>query len=149
MRLSCDSRINPPEFYPRRDGRARLDHYAYLFAIAVAVGLMSSCVGGQMSGGYEISTGGDAHLGRQMINQYGCGKCHMIPGISGANGVVGPPLNLFARRTFIAGEFPNSPDNLTSWIMNPKSMKPKTAMPELGITEDQARDVAAYLYTLR
>ncbi len=80
---------------------------------------------------------------------YGCGKCHNVPGIHGANGVVGPPLVALSRRTYIAGNFPNTPENLVHWVMAPQSMKPKTAMPELGLTEPQARDVAAYLYTLR
>ncbi len=80
---------------------------------------------------------------------YGCGKCHNVPGIHGADGVVGPPLVALSRRTYIAGNFPNTPENLVHWVMAPQSMKPKTAMPELGLTEPQARDVAAYLYTLR
>jgi cytochrome c1 len=73
----------------------------------------------------------------------------MIPGIYEARGLVGPPLLLFGRRTMIAGELPNSPDNLALWIQHPKSVEPGTAMPDLGLTTDQAQDVAAYLYTLR
>jgi cytochrome c1 len=73
----------------------------------------------------------------------------MIPGIKGADGLVGPPLILFARRTYVAGELPNTPDNLIRWIRDPPAVEPRTAMPALGLTEQQARDVAAYLYTLR
>lgn len=72
----------------------------------------------------------------------------MIPGISNADGVVGPPLTHISRRTFIAGEFQNNPENLVRWIQAPTSMKPKTLMPVLGLTERQATDVAAYLQTL-
>lgn len=117
--------------------------------ILIATAFMSGCMGGQIAGGYEITTGGNSSRGKQIIGYFGCGKCHSIPGISGADGTVGPPLDWWARRTFIGGEFPNSPDNLVSWILDPKSMKPKTAMPELGLTEQEARDAAAYLYTLR
>lgn len=94
-------------------------------------------------------TNGSAARGKNTMLAYGCGKCHTIPGIRHANGVVGPPLVWLARRTYIAGNFANTPDNLVHWVMNPPSMKPRTAMPQLGLTEPQARDVAAYLYTLK
>jgi cytochrome c len=81
--------------------------------------------------------------------EYGCGKCHTVPGIREAKGVVGPPLTALSRRTFIGGNFANTPDNLVHWVMSPKAMKPRTAMPDLGLSEEQARDVAAYLYTLQ
>ena len=87
--------------------------------------------------------------GRAVIAQYDCGSCHTIPGVRGADGLVAPPLFWFSRRTFIAGELPNSPDNLARWIRAPRSVEPTTAMPALGLSEQQARDAAAYLYTLR
>ena len=120
-----------------------------LVALSVAAGLMAGCTGGVTLHGYQISTGGNARIGRQIMVQRRCGTCHTIPGIRHANGVFGPPLTSFARRTFIAGNFPNDPDHLEHWIMSPTSMKPKTAMPDLGLSQQQARDVAAYLYTLR
>lgn len=110
---------------------------------------MSGCRGGQTTHPYIVNTGGSAALGKTTIVAYGCGKCHTIPGIHGANGVVGPPLAAVSRRTYIAGNFPNTPENLVHWVMNPQKMKPKTAMPALGLSEPQARDVTAYLYTLR
>lgn len=73
----------------------------------------------------------------------------MIPGISGADGLVGPPVLLFGRRAVIAGQLPNTPENLVRWILDPPSIEPGTAMPDLGLTEAEARDVTAYLYTLR
>lgn len=73
----------------------------------------------------------------------------MIPGVPNANGLVGPPLMFFERRTYIAGELPNTADNLVRWIMSPQSVEPGNAMPNLGLSEDEARSVAAYLYTLR
>jgi cytochrome c1 len=62
---------------------------------------------------------------------------------------VGPPLILFGERTMIAGELPNTPDNLVRWLENPQMIENGTAMPDLGLTVDQAYDIAAYLYTLR
>lgn len=121
-----------------------------IVAFSVAVGLTSGCVGGRtLQTPHSPATGGDASLGKQIMVQRKCGSCHTIPGIPNANGVFGPPLVLFGRRSYIAGNFGNRPDNLVHWIMSPKSMKPKTAMPDLGLSEQQARDVAAYLYTLR
>jgi cytochrome c len=93
--------------------------------------------------------GGDPDRGKQQIIAYGCGSCHIVPGIRQANGLVGPPLTHFARRAYIAGEVPNNPDFLTRWIAVPQSIEPGTVMPNLGISEGKARDIAAYLYTLK
>ena len=93
--------------------------------------------------------GGDPEAGRVAIAAIGCGVCHEIPGVTGANGVVGPPLEGFARRQFIAGVLPNRPGVLTHWVREAPALLPETAMPDLPIGEEQARDIAAYLYTLR
>jgi cytochrome c len=96
-----------------------------------------------------VQTGGDADRGERVIADRRCGACHDIPGIRGANGVVGPPLQRFALRSYVAGQLPNTPENLVRWVQNPRAVEPKTAMPALGLSESEARDVAAYLYTLR
>jgi cytochrome c len=77
------------------------------------------------------------------------GTCHTIPGIYTARGVVGPPLYFFGRRTMVAGELPNTPENLVRWLRNPPGVEPGTAMPNLGLSDQQAQDIAAYLYTLQ
>lgn len=112
--------------------------------------LLTGCLGGKAKGVHPVNTGGgDVARGQQAIVHYGCGKCHTIPGIRDAHGVVGPPLAKIGSRTIIGGEFPNVPSTLAQWIHSPTTMKPKTAMPDLGLTEQQSRDVAAYLETLR
>ncbi len=119
---------------------------------AIALGLAAAaagCTGGRAGYVPAPSTGGDPDRGAALIADYGCGNCHTIPGIRSANGVVGPPLFFFSRRTFIAGELPNTPENLVRWVRNPPAVEPGTAMPVVGLDEQQARDVAAYLYTLR
>jgi cytochrome c2 len=93
--------------------------------------------------------GGDPKRGEASIQEYGCGSCHMIPGITGANGKVGPPLDDWSERVYIAGQVPNTTDFLIRWIEMPQAIEPGTAMPNLRVTEAQARDIAAYLYTLR
>lgn len=93
--------------------------------------------------------GGDPARGKQAIISYGCGACHEVPGIREAQGLVGPPLTHFASRAYIAGEVPNTADQLIRWIMVPQAIEPKTAMPVLGVSATAARDIAAYLYTLR
>ena len=90
--------------------------------------------------------GGDVDRGRIAIAAYGCGGCHVIPGIRGADGRVGPPLLDLAHRTFIAGSLRNDAETLVKWIQAPPTMRPGTAMPVLGVTEGHARDIAAYLY---
>jgi len=93
--------------------------------------------------------GGNPSHGPAIIQAYGCGACHTIPGVRNAHGLVGPPLLWWSRRTFIAGELPNTPENLVHWIESPQSIEAHTAMPTLGLSDQDARDVAAYLYTLR
>jgi cytochrome c len=92
---------------------------------------------------------GNPRSGPDKIRKYGCYSCHTIPGVFGANGLVGPPLAGIAGRVFIAGELPNTPENLTHWIQHPHQIEPHTAMPEMGVTDQDSRDIAAYLYTLR
>ncbi len=96
-----------------------------------------------------VTPGGDPEAGKIAIMAYGCGACHTVPGVRGANGLVGPPLTRFARRSFIAGEVPNTFENLVRWIEAPQDVEPGTAMPNLGVVAVQARNIAAYLYTLR
>ncbi len=97
----------------------------------------------------ERATGGDPVRGKAAIQRYGCASCHTIPGISGAMGLVGPPLGGIASRVYVGGVLPNTPDNMIRWIMHPQQVDNKSAMPELGVNEKDARDIAAYLQTLR
>ncbi len=91
---------------------------------------------------------GDPLQAPRAIEKYGCGSCHVIPGIAGANGMVGPQLANVSERSFLAGELPNTPDNLIMWIQHPQHVKPGTDMPEMGVSDAEARDIAAYLYSL-
>jgi mono/diheme cytochrome c family protein len=95
------------------------------------------------------ASSGNPQAGAKALQQYMCVTCHQIPGIVGASRHVGPPLNGIATRTYIAGVLPNSPANLIHWIRNPTSVDPLSAMPDLGVSEKDARDMAAYLYTLK
>jgi cytochrome c2 len=116
--------------------------------VLVAVVAVSSC--DRASGDDRFQrTDADAGRGKVAIRRYGCGSCHTIPGITGANALVGPPLAQIASRVYIAGVLPNEPDNLIRWIENPPAVDPKTVMPYMGVTPRDARDIAAYLYTLR
>jgi len=94
------------------------------------------------------ATAGDAVAGGRDLYQLGCGSCHTIPGIIGAHGKVGPSLEGVGGRNYVAGELPNQPPNLEHWIQHPHSIHPETVMPELGVSEAQSRDIAAYLYSL-
>ena len=96
----------------------------------------------------EQLTGGHVEQGKGVIARAGCGSCHSIPGIPAANGKVGPPLQGVAVRTLVAGRFANSPEVLVRWLRTPQAMAPGSGMPNQGLTERQARDAAAYLYTL-
>jgi cytochrome c2 len=91
---------------------------------------------------------GDAARGRQALFQYACNACHTIPGVTGAKVQVGPPLAGIAQRSLIAGRLPNTQDNMVKWLRRTQEVKPLTAMPQLGVTEQDARDIAAYLAAL-
>ena len=118
-------------------------------ALALLSLVLAACQGGRDTGGAGLRVDGSPDHGAQLIKQYRCGACHSIPGVYGANGMVGPPLTAFARRSYIGGELPNTPDNLRRWLLDPAAVEPGTAMPDLGLTPADARDVAAYLSTLR
>jgi cytochrome c2 len=93
--------------------------------------------------------GGDPQRGAALIKSVGCGACHFIPGIGDADGKVGPPLTDEGDRAIIAGVLANTPDNMITWLKDPQSVVPGNAMPNLGLNDHEARDIAAYLYTLR
>lgn len=97
----------------------------------------------------EQLTGGDARLGKRTFVQAGCGGCHAIPLVAGADGLVGPPLAGIATRAELAGHLANTPDNMKRWIKHPQQVAPGSGMPDVGLTDRQTRDVAAFLYTLR
>lgn len=118
-------------------------------AVATGVALLLMLCSCRNTEPVQVVSGGNAKLGKSAIVAYGCGTCHVIPGIPQAQGLVGPPLTTFARRTYIAGEAPNTADRLVRWIQAPQSIEPGTAMPNLGVTEQEARNIAAYLYTLK
>lgn len=117
-------------------------------AVVVVVGSLAGCASGQRAAPSEVR-GGIPDQGASAIGRYQCGSCHDIPGIKGAHGLVGPPLWKFKRRSFIAGELANTPENLMRWLRDPKGVEPGTDMPDLGVTERDARDITAYLYTLK
>jgi cytochrome c len=93
--------------------------------------------------------GGDPTNAPALMQVFGCAACHTVPGVQHAVGNVGPPLTRFGDRTYIAGMLPNTPENLIRWLRAPQTIIPGNAMPDMGISDAQARDLAAYLYTLR
>ena len=115
-----------------------------LTVLALAAVALLAC---RDPGGYEpVVTGGSAERGRGALIRYECGACHRIPGIPRAQGSVGPPLNDYGERVYVAGRYPNVPPRLVEWIRHAPALDSRTAMPDLGVTEAEARDIAAYLY---
>jgi cytochrome c oxidase assembly factor CtaG/cytochrome c551/c552 len=125
------------------------NHAPRVLAISVilvgAAALLEACQDAKATA--VALTGGNPADGQLAIQKYGCWTCHTIPGIAGANGVIGPPLDKVASRAYIAGR-PNSPQQLIDWIRHPQEVRRPTPMPDMGVTERDARDIAAYLYTL-
>jgi cytochrome c oxidase assembly factor CtaG/cytochrome c2 len=121
-----------------------------LVALLAALGLsLSGCSQTPAQQTAAKLTGGDPVRGKAAIQAYGCPACHTIPGIDGAHGLVGPPLAGIASRVYIGGVIANTPENLVRWIVNPRAIDEKTAMPDMKIPEKDARDISAYLYAMR
>ena len=119
---------------------------------AVLALLLTSCRWGaarERTDAARELTGGEPSRGPALMRQYGCAACHTIPGVTGANGTVGPPLGGIANRSYLGGVLTNGPQNMIRWIRDPKSVDSLTVMPNTGLGEAEARDIAAYLYTLR
>ena len=95
----------------------------------------------------EALTGGNSDRGKHLFVRYGCGGCHAIRGLPQSSGLVGPPLDGVALRAIIGGRLANKPDNMERWIVDPQAVSPGTAMPRLGVTPEDSRDIAAFLYT--
>jgi cytochrome c1 len=94
----------------------------------------------------RVVAGGEASRGVDALRRYGCGGCHVVPGLPETRGAAGPPLEGLAERTYIAGRLTNRPINLVLWIRAPRSVDAGTLMPDLGVGEQDAKDIAAYLY---
>ena len=135
----------------RRPIPASLRWLAFLVALCIAVAagtgaMMYVETQDQRRIQAEMVSRGDWQRGRSSIKRYGCGSCHIIPGIDGAVGKVGPDLTHVGQRAAIAGSLPNTPKALALWLMHPQALRPGSGMPDQGITPQQARDISAYLY---
>jgi cytochrome c oxidase assembly factor CtaG/cytochrome c2 len=120
-----------------------------LVPLLAAVVSLAACQKGSALSAKDAAraTGGDPKRGAEAIRNWGCAACHTIPGIEGPKANVGPPLAGLSSRGYIAGVLPNTGDNLARWIQHPRQIDSLTAMPELGVPDLIARDMAAYLYT--
>lgn len=117
-----------------------------IFALALSA-LLAGCSASSVRAG-AVVPGGDSRRGPAAIARYGCGSCHTIGGIAGAHGLTGPPLTGLRNRMYVAGMLANQPENLVRWIRTPKLVNPNTAMPQLGVSERDAADIAAYIYSI-
>src|SRR4051812_30607289 len=134
--------------------RLALSRYRWPLAATVAVLIVAAIAAGLLwqtqyrSASTAVAMpGGNIARAPDLIRRYGCAGCHTIPGIPGGDGKVGGPLKDIRQRVYVGGVVTNSPDNLVRWIVSPQIFSPRTAMPATGISEPEARDVAAYLYS--
>ncbi|ESY83325.1 c-type cytochrome [Mesorhizobium australicum] len=137
-----------------RSGLARMVSGALaailLLTAAVAAATLWSDRADRVRNESDMATGGLGARAIPIMIANGCSGCHTIPGVPGAQGQVGPRLDSsLADRVFIGGVLANNPENLIRWIRAAREINPHTAMPSTGITEQQARDIAAYLYALK
>lgn len=118
-------------------------------ALLAACLVVAGCDVGSPAEPPDSPRGADAARGRQLLSHYQCGSCHIIPEVPAAAGRIGPSLERFGRRSYIAGRVPNDSLNLARWIESPQSLVPGTRMPDMGAPAADARDMAAYLGGLR
>jgi cytochrome c len=121
---------------------------AAIAVVALATGAAISACGGTGGDAIPADASGAPDAGADAIRSLGCGSCHAIPGIRGADAHVGPPLDAWAQRSYVAGALENTPRNVERWVLDPQDVEPGTVMPDVGATEQQAADIAAYLFTL-
>ncbi len=132
-----------------------LYRYRGIWLGAAAIAVLCALIGTNMAKTQQkrlqvarvLTEGGDPSRAPSIFRRYGCTGCHQIPGIGGADGQVGGTLEGLQKRVYIAGVVNNTGDNLVHWIVSPQDFSPSSAMPKTGISETEARDVAAYLYT--
>jgi len=121
-----------------------------VFYFVRSLTVVSLAVGGCGQSPAQVGrNGGNPEAGASLIQKFGCGACHTIPGIADADGQVGPPLNAIERRVYLAGKLRNTPANMIRWLEDPQAVVPGNAMPNMGVNQSQARDIAAYLNTLQ
>lgn len=130
-------------------GRGRCAGSTLRAVIRVSAALMAPLAG---CGGPALENprpgGSVKERGVLVMHQHACNACHVIPGVTGGDVHIGPPLAGMARRSQIAGALPNTIENMVRWLRDPQAVDPRTAMPAMGLTERDARDIAAYLALL-
>ena len=122
-------------------------HPWQMMSIGILLAVVSGCKFGTPDQLVRRDHEGQGERGKTLVFAFGCVACHEISGVSGSPGHVGPPLTNWKRRKYIAGQLPNERRTLVRWIVQPQEVEPGTAMPDLGVTESEARDMAAYLYS--
>jgi cytochrome c len=120
-----------------------------VLAFLVSLTLLLAACGDRDRHTIDPLTGGHIQQGIAAISRYGCGTCHIIPGIPGAAGRAGPSLAGMGSRIYVAGMLQNTPPNMVRWLENPQAINAKTVMPNMGVTPKDATDIASYLYTLK
>jgi cytochrome c len=141
MDRPASAAVNHGEPGPALDQPMSAAHCCLLLLVALAA---AGC-GGRPS--VATVAGGAPERGKTLILRYGCAACHFIPGIPGHGANVGPPLANLGSRAYVAGVLPNTPENLVLWLRNPPQVDPRTAMPNLGVSQGEAADIAAFLYS--
>jgi mono/diheme cytochrome c family protein len=145
-------RLNEPDTWavvafltrlPGLDARAYREMTAASVTPATDNALTSAVTSNNATGGALLR--GDAVRGKKILGQYACQSCHKVPGVTGSDVDVGRPLDGLARRPVIVGRLAPTQDNLIAWIRNPQAIEPRTAMPNMGVTERDALDISAYL----
>ena len=110
------------------------------------LGLMGAACSGAVDSPARSVPSGDAGHGLEVMARVGCGSCHAVPGLDWPQGRVGPPLDGMGQRALIGSGLPNRPETLIPYLIDAPSVDPGSAMPPMPISEEEARDIAAYLY---
>jgi len=113
----------------------------------IAIAILAATIGAAGCSGFKQpeQKAGSQRSAPELMIQYGCPTCHVVPNVPGAVGKVGPSLDSLSQRSYLAGSLPNTPENLVQWVMHPQHFRPGTAMPEMGVTPNDAVVIARFL----
>lgn len=125
-------------------GRQRRALAGWILVLAL---LVAGCEAVPLIRSQQVGSG-DPAIGKRLLSDYGCVGCHVVPGTSAEPAYVGPPLDHWGRRSYIAGSLTNNEENLVRWITDPQEIEPGTAMPDLDVDARDATNIAAYLLSL-
>jgi cytochrome c2 len=114
---------------------------------AVTAYLISVSARSEYRNSGDNPTGGNTQRGKQLVETAGCLACHAIAENTKVRETRGTSYDIAPELTRVGSK--TNPAWLYDWIRNPRRFNPTTKMPNLRLTDGEARDIVSYLITLK